>query len=256
MSIEYKLSAGDILNIFNNIPKKKHIKEKLKFIEEKYNVILPDVFKQFMYCTNDMLETADVWDYEQEHPFYFLYDWISITINGILKENGRIDENSEYFSFASLPISKWNNFVDDYMIIGSDYAAGIVYFGIKRTDLNKENPSVYMYHEMNSITDWSLMYNYLSDYFLTVVCDAISCECYDTAQRVLKNYDWNYEIYNTGLKEILNKYGIIPDNFQKLSSMYRTSENDWVSCCYDSEENVIFIFQNKKDNMKIYMIWK
>ncbi len=256
MSIEYKLSAIDILDIFDNIPKKNDINKKLKLIEEKYNIILPTVYKQFMCSSNDMLETADVWNYEEEQPFYFLYDWISITINKILEESGKIDDDSEYSLFASLPVSKWNNFVDDYMIIGSDYSAGIVYFGIKKTDLNTENPPVYMYHEMNSITDWNLMYNHLSDYFLTVVCDAISGECYNTAQEVLNDYDWNYEIYEEGLNDILNKYGIMLDNLQKFSSMYKTSENDWISCCYDSEEKILFIFQNKESNMKIYMIWK
>lgn len=256
MSIEYKLSAIDILDIFDNIPKKSDINKKLELIEEKYNIILPTVYKQFMCSSNEMLETADVWNYEEEQPFYFLYDWINITINEILEENGKIDDDSEYFSFASLPISKWNNLVDDYMIIGSDYSAGIVYFGIKKTDLNKENPPVYMYHEMNSITDWNLMYNHLSDYFLTVVCDAISGECYNTAQEVLKDYDWNYEICEEGLNDILNKYGIMLNNLQKFSSMYKTSENDWISCSYDSEEKILFIFQYKENNMKIYMIWK
>ena len=168
----------------------------------------------------------------------------------------KIDTDSEYFSFANLPVSEWNNFVDDYMIIGSDYATGIVYFGIKKADLNMENPPVYMYPEMNSITEWNLMYNYLSDYFLTVVCDAILGECYKTVQKILKDYNWNYEIYDTGLKDILYKYGIVRDNLQKLSSLYRESDNDWISCCYDTEEKVLFVFQNKKDDIKICMIWK
>lgn len=256
MSIKYDLSAIDILDIFNNIPKKSDTNKKLELLEKKYNIVLPDIYKQFMCSSNEMLSTADVWNFNDELPFYFLYDWINISINETLKENKKIDDDSEYFPFANSPVSKWNDFVDDYMLIGSDYAAGIAYFGIKRTDLNKENPPVYMYHEMKGITKWGLMYNYLSDYFLVVVCDAISGECYHTAQEVLIEYDWNYEIHDTGLKKILNKHGIELNNLKKLSSIYKTSENDWISCCYDSEEKILFIFQNKEDNLKIYMIWK
>lgn len=253
MSIEYKLSAADILDIFSNIPKKKNINQKLEFIEKKYNIILPEIFKRFMCSSNEMLKTADVWDYSKEQSFYFLYDWINI----IIKESDEIiSADSEYFSFADSPVSEWSNFVDDYMMIGSDYAAGIVYFGIKKTDLNMDNPPVYMYHEANNITQWNLMYNNLSDYFLTVVCDAVLCECYSTAKKVLINYNWNYEIYDTGLQKILNKYQIKIDNLRKLSSMYRTSADDWFSCCYDSDRKVLFIFQNKENNMKICVILK
>lgn len=256
MSIEYRLSATDILDIFYDIPKKALINKKLESIEKEYNIILPDIFKKFMCSANKMLETADVWDYGENYSWYFLYDWINISVNEIVRENGKIDKDSEYFYFANFPVSEWNNFVDDYMIIGSDYAAGIVYFGIKKSDLNMKNPPVYMYHEMNSITEWNLMYNYLSEYFSVVVCDAILGELYDTAQRVLKYYNWNYETYNTGLKDILYKYGIVPDNLQKLSSIYRESDNDWISCCYDTEEKILFLFQNKKDDIKICIIWK
>ena len=256
MSINYKLSAVEVLDIFYNIPKKKYMNEKLKLIEEKYNIVLPFIFKRFMCSSNDILKTADIWDYSQQQPFYFLYEWIDITINGILKENAKIDSDSEYFPFTELPVSEWNNLVDDYMMIGSDYAGGIVYFGIRKTDLNMENPPVYMYHEANHITEWKLIYNRLSEYLSTVVCDAVSGECYHTAWRVLEDYGWNYEIYKTQSEEIISKYGIVPDNLKKFSSMYRTSDNNWVSWCYDSEEKVFFIFQYKEDNMIIYTVWK
>lgn len=242
--------------MFDDIPKKAHINEKLESIEEKYNIILPDIFKHFMCSFNEMLKTADVWDYGKNYSWYFLYDWINISVNEIVRENGKVDNDSEYFPFANSPLSEWNDFVDDYMIIGSDYSAGIVYFGIKKADLNMENPPVYMYHEMNSITEWNLMYNHLSEYFSVVVCDAISGECYKTSQRVLIDYNWNYEVYDTGLKDILDRHGIVPDNLQKLSSMYRESDNDWISCCYDTEEKVLFLFKSKSDNLTLYMIWK
>lgn len=255
MNIEYNLSVTDILDIFDDIPKKKDTDKKLKSIEKEYNIILPDIFKKFMCSANEMLETADVWDYGENHSWYFLYDWIKISVNEIVRENRKIDD-TEYFPFADSPVSEWNNLVDDYMIIGSDYAAGIVYFGIRKTDLNMENPPVYMHHEMNSITEWNLMYSHLSEYFSVVVCDAILGECYKTAQKVLKYYNWNYEIYNTGLKEILHKYGIVPDNLQKLSSMYRTSDNDWISYCYDTKEKILFVFRYKGNNITLYMIFK
>ncbi|MDE6501214.1 MAG: SMI1/KNR4 family protein [Ruminococcus sp.] len=254
MNINYKLSAVDVLDIFYNIPKKKHMNEKLKLIEENYNIVLPSIFKKFMCSSNGILETADIWDYSEESPFYFLYEWIKITISELTKENTEID--NEYFPFIESPVSEWQNLVDDYMMIGNDYAGCIVYFGIRKKDLNMENPPVYMYHEANNITDWKLLYNSLSEYLSVVVCDAVSCECYHTARRVLKDYGWNYDIHKTNSEEIISKYGIVPDNLKKFSSMYRTSNNDWVSWCYDSEKKVLFIFQNKENNMIIYTIYK
>lgn len=220
MSINYNLSASDALDIFGNIPKKNHVDEKLKLIEEKYNIILPDIFKRFMCSVNDILETADVWDYSEEQPFYFLHEWISI--------------NAE-------------NLVDDFLMIGCDYAGGIVYFGIKKTDLNMKNPPVYMHHEANNITEWNIIYS-LSEYFSAVVCDAVLCECYNTAREVLKKYGWNYAVHS---EEIISRYGIILNNLQKFSSMYRTSNNDWISWCYAPEEKILFIFKSQNDNMKI-----
>lgn len=235
MSVIYNLPAYDVLDIFGNIPKKKYANEKLKLIEEKYNIILPDMFKRFMCSANDILETADVWDYSKEQPFYFLYEYISTNI-------------SEYLLLVESPVSEWKNIVDDYLIIGSDYAGGIVYFGIKKTDLNMENPPVYMHHEANNINEWNILYNSLSEYFSAVVCDAVLCECYHTARRVLEKYGWNYAINS---KEVISRYGIVINNLQKFSSMYRTGDNDWISWCYVPEEKVLFIFRSQNDNMII-----
>lgn len=41
-----------------------------------------------------------------------------------------------------------------------------------------------------------------------------------------------------------------------MSLVYSEGENDWISCCYDTEEKVLFVFQSKKDDIKICMIWK
>ena len=68
MSVIYNLPAYDVLDIFGNIPKKKYTNEQIKFIEEKYNIILPDMFKRFMCSANDILKTADVWDYSKDQP--------------------------------------------------------------------------------------------------------------------------------------------------------------------------------------------
>lgn len=252
MNIEYNLSATDILDIFDDIPKKKDTDKKLESIEKKYNIILPDIFKRFMCSANGILKTADVWNYGEKQSFYFLYEWINIT----LIESESIDDDSEYFPFTNSPVSEWNNFVDDYLMIGSDYATGIVYFGIKKSDLNMENPPVYMYHEMNSITEWNIIYNSLSEYFSVVLCDAITCELYGTAKEVLKNYNWNYETYETELNEIPYKYGIDINKLRKFSSMYQTSDNDWISYCYDTEEKILFVFRHKDNNITLYMIFE
>ena len=95
MSITYNLSAIDILNIFDDIPKMwETASEELSMFEEEYQIKLPDMFKKFMESASKILETADIWIHKPE----FFYDEIEITISEILEESQTIEESDEYYT--------------------------------------------------------------------------------------------------------------------------------------------------------------
>jgi len=256
MSIAYNLSAIDILNIFDDIPKIwETALEELSMFEEEYQIKLPDMFKKFMESASKILETADIWIHKPE----FFYDEIEITISEILKESEAIEESDEYYTFWKASREHWNDLTDDYLEIGSDYGAGIAYFGIQKKDLNQENPPVYHRFETDSLFDeWKLLSKHLSDYFLTVICDALAGAEYDTAQEILQKYHWKYTIYESDseMETILSEYGIDFSHLLHLFSFHATIDKDWISCCYDKNQNVFFLFWNIRQQKKIIAIYK
>lgn len=64
--------------------------------------------------------------------------------------------------------------MDNYLQIGSDYAAGVVFYGIKENNLVLENPPVYMLHEADELSEWKLITNTLSEYLMCVLLDALA----------------------------------------------------------------------------------
>ena len=256
MSIEYNLSAIDILNIFDDIPKMwETASEKLSAFEEEHQIKLPDMFKKFMESASKILETADIWIGGPE----FFYDEIETTISEILEESETIEDDDEYYTFWKAAREHWNDLTDDYLEIGSDYGAGIAYFGIRKQDLNQDNPPVYHRFETDSLFDeWKLLSKHLSDYFLTVVCDALAGANYDTAKEILRKYGWTYKVYSTKPQRdgILSEYEIDPVHLPHIASFFAQTDKDWISCCYDKNRNVFFLFRNAKKQKKIITIYK
>lgn len=80
-------------------------------------------------------------------------------------------------------------------MIGSDYGAGVVSFGIRIQDLQEEDPPVFMNHEADDITEWKKMYEHLSDYLLEAVLTALACIDYSTAQDALEEKGWEFLDY-------------------------------------------------------------
>gem|GEM_PF-2093874 len=256
MSVIYNLSAIDILNIFDDIPKMwETVSKELSMFEEEYQINLPDMFKKFMESASNILETADIWTQKPE----FFYDEIEITISEILKDGEMIEEDSEYYTFWKASREHWNDLIDDYLEIGSDYGAGISCFGIRKQDLNQENPPVYYRYETDSLFDeWKLLSKHLSDYFLTVVCDALAGADYDTAQEILQKYHWKYAVYETDseIETILSEYEIDSAHLLHLFSFHAITDKEWLSCCYDKNRNVFFLFWNTRQQKKIITVSK
>lgn len=160
-------------------------------------------------------------------PISFLYDDIEEMI-----------EEDEYFEFCKLPKDCWNSIVPNYLLIGSDFAGGIVQYGICVTDLDKCDPPVYMNHECDSISEWKLWTDNLSSFLMQVFCDVLLCENYDTAIDVLEEDGWtSEELFEN---DLLN-YQINIDCIPKYKSLY--AQDAMCGCVYSEEENLLFVIK-------------
>ena len=156
---------------------------------------LPALLNDFLSraCDHPLFETADIWTGHS--------DWTSYEV---LEE--RIEEDREFYEehleeleeddplapFFKLPKEQWSTLVENYLEIGSDYAAGVVEFGIREGDLSQPDPVVYMLHEGDAPTGWKRFSATLSDYLKYVLCAVLCCETYDTGMEVLEEEGWTY----------------------------------------------------------------
>jgi len=255
MSIEYHPSPLEILNIFDNIPKIwENSSVELAQFQKEHQVKLPDMYIEFMNSANDILETADI---ITKKPHFF-FDEIEDSLK-YLTEKELTSNFSDYLPFTQIVKGNWNELIDDYLVIGSDYGAGIVFFGIRKEDLNQENPPVYQRFETDSILDdWKLIWNHLSDYFLTVICDVLIETQYMTARETLRKNHWVYKAFTTKLQkdEILSKYEIELTSLPHIFSVWIQSSKDWVSCCYDKNQKILFLFRYIKNHKNIITVSK
>ena len=251
--IDYNLSAADILNIFNNIPKIwENASEELSEFEKLHQIKLPAILIEFMESANLLLETANI---RTKAPRLF-FDEIAYTLKH-LTEQELTGNFSEYLPFTQLSKEHWDELIDEYIIIGSDYGAGIVDFGIRKMDLFLENPPVYQQYETDSVLDdWELVWNHLSEYLLTVVCDALMETDYRTAREVLRKNGWTYKTYRTKphRDSLLSEYQIDSAKLLYIPFVFSIAKKDYISCCYDKNRNVFFLFRNIRSQKKIIVI--
>jgi hypothetical protein len=123
-------------------------------------------------------------------------------------------ERSLYDLFQ-LPVEEWSRMVDNYLVIGSDYAGGMGEFGIRIEDLQKDDPPVYWHKDADSFSMWKLGHEKLSDFLLNVLIEALACVDYQSAEYELETKGWRYEEYFdlkkddwVAGKSVLKRYGI------------------------------------------------
>lgn len=257
MAIKYNLTAVEILDWLGY--KESGDTAELKDLEQKNNVKLPVCFKKLLSMANHnpLLATADIWT---DRSPYFSYDDIKERLEDdkdYWMEHPEECDGDEYYSFSQIPAGQWPDHVSNYLQIGSDYAAGIAVFGIRAEDLKLDNPPVYMLHEADSLTDWKVLDNTLTDFFMRILCDALCCAEYSTAKRVLQQAGWNYYKCDESeeVKRQLSQRGIDLREMKKYSSLYGVEV--FYRCGYEEENNTLFIIRNDKDeNCKAYMISK
>ena len=255
-SILYNLSAVDLLKILGYTkPQTENAVSVIAEFEKKYQKNVPNVLKEYILLAmdNPLLRTADIWTGGKSSPFwFFLYDSI---------EEMNQEEEEAYPEFAHSPRETWSEMVENYLEIGSDYSAGVVTFGIREVEMEKEDPSVYIQHEADEITEWNLFYQTLSDYLLAVTCDALFGWEYSTSQMKLEENGWVYiEDAELGKREdLLLNYQIDLSKLHKIQSMYYEEPEERIACCYKEEEKLLFLIKiadEEENEIKVVVIKK
>lgn len=241
MKFQYNLTAVELLE---RIGYSKSATERV-ILKDGYEreFPIPQVLWDFLSLAKDsrLFSTADIW-VNGTPSFYFLYDEIEEMIEEEKEywEDGSEEENMEsgYYKFYKISKDAWTDITPDFLEIGSDFAAGIVKYGICVTDLEQPNPPVYMNHECNDIAEWRLWTEHLSDFLMQVLCDVLLCECYHTGEKVLKEVGWSLEqVYEDQLED----YHIEMEKALKVQSLYRADVS--CGCIYEEGEKLLLVLR-------------
>ena len=248
--MKYDLSAVEMLKMLGyDQPTGREWLEKLK--QEK-QISLPKAYTEFMELMVDcpLLGTSNLWIGKMEHkmsaciPCTF-YDQLQEMIDDRKgrwsKRPGRYERS--LYDLFQLPAEEWLQAVDNYLVIGSDYAGGMGEFGIRIEDLQKDDPPVYWHKDADDFSMWKLENEKISDFLLNVLIEALACVDYQSAEYELETKGWRYEEYFdlkkddwVASKSVLKRYGIDYPTIKK----YKASSGK-VFCCYDEDRNALFV---------------
>ncbi len=245
MGFNYNLTAAQILQELGY--KDPVAKEALIQQQQEKNIRLPSVLFEFLCLASDcpLLATADIGT-ESQAPFSTLYEEIQEMIDEdqeYWEEHPDDPDNSEYYQYYKLPREQWESRVPDYLLIGSDYGAGVVSFGIRLSDLDQDDPPVYMNHECDAIADWKLWSKSLSGYLMMALCDALCCGEYKTAARALEEQGWAASKLT---REDFTR--LIPDPSAMLKELSLYGTESVCGCAYDGERKILVAVRADRKN--------
>lgn len=242
--MKYTLTAAQILGLLGYGGEES--KGTFETMRQNLGLPLPQVYQNFMEAAWNcpLLATGDLWT-GQMIPFEMiprpLYD--------------RLSEAEK---------SRVCNFLE----IGSDYGAGIVTYGLRTEDLTQPDPPVFMQHEAEPVTQWSQVYEKLSDFLLENLLNALTMIEYGTAEEALEELGWQYTDYvmdyieSHGEEEdaeedaaadeqALTRLGIDPAQVNWRNSVYEGR----AFCCYDEESETFYTgLWDGNDENSLYLI--
>lgn len=250
-TMQYDLSAVEMLRILGyDQPTSVEWLEKLK--QDNY-ICLPKTYIEFMELMADcpLLATSNLWVGKLErrsaipripHTYHEeLREMIDDHEGRWSKRPGK--QERALYELSQLPVAQWMETVDNYLIIGSDYASGMGEFGIRMEDLQKDDPTVYWHKNGDGFSAWKLESETLSDFLLNVLIEAMACVDYQTAEYELEAKGWRCQEYFdlkkgdwVASKSVLKRYGIDYSTIKK----YKANTGK-VFCCYDERQNTFFV---------------
>ncbi len=262
--MKYNMSAVEILKILGyNEPTGKEWLEKFK---KDNNITLPKAYEDFMELAYNcpLFGTGNVWIGKHIGGIgiatpYFFFENIEEIIDDMSEDwekNPAEAEEDIIYQISKLPKELWTEKTSDYLQIGSDYCSGIVTFGIKKDDLSKSNPPVYMQHEADEKTVWKKEYSTVSEFLFAEVLENLSCANYSTAEEALEEKGWEYidhnEFGDEDIEEKLKDFGIDMD---KLEETVCISLYDKRFLVYDEENNKFYVgCRNGEEEDSLYEI--
>lgn len=234
MGFRYDLTAVEILKLLGYTEPVG--KDALLLAECEKNLKLPPILFEFLSLAADspLFKTADIWT-KKRNFFWFSYDSIQEWIEGDKEYWEKAPQeyaDNEYYQLYKLPREQWGSRVPNYLLIGSDYGAGVSKMGIRLDDLEQNNPSVYILIEGNSLFDWKIIDDHLSDFLMRSICDVLCCGEYDTAVDVLEEMGWvSDEVYQEDFPTL------DMDALLKQKSMY--GADAVCGCAYSEADNLL-----------------
>ena len=268
MSIRYGLMAADILRILGFLKvQNPEIIKKYEALETKLNVTFPKSYKNFLVDASELLLLKD--------SFLFLNDDKITTLNNVFKNKCDIDK--QYYFRVELyeDVSEYDiDVLEDYLLIGSNtgqiwnkdnYEWDAVMFGIQIKDLKKKNPPVYINYHYFNYGVWHKFCDTLSEFLLTIICDTLIGKNNKNVSKELKNQGWNKYSYKNiyDIETLLSIKEIELDKMKEAGRRVRSvaPPEDYasafqMSCCYDKEEESLYIIQYVGRAVRIDVISK
>lgn len=239
MAVQYDVSAMELIRLFGcDKPASGAL----------WEVKMPALLEEFLRLAKDqpLFETSDFWS---GGP-YFFYEDIKERIEDdeeYWEEDPEEYEEDEYYQMSKIPREQWGEHMPDYLQIGSDYGVGCVTYGICETDLEKEDPPVYIWNEADSLKDWRVLTDSLSVFLGGIVCDILSGMNYPTAKRVLEKDAWTFEELNHF--DLLAQRQIELSSMKKYPSFYGVEV--FYRVCVDVEAKTLYLVRDDKELLVI-----
>lgn len=251
MSVNYNLTAVQVLEIlgYNKPSGDTMIKE----FEHVYNLKMPVSLSSFLRIAYEcpMLSTFDL---KVSGSPGFLYEEIEMIIEERKEEWEEDPEwcaEDGYYNYSQIPKESWHEYTKDYLILGSDYGAGVVTYGICKDDMDKEDPPLYLLFEDNEPAGWELFSDTLSSFLMMQICYVLLGIEYDTAKRVLIENGWNYRLYEG--EEAVEKINVMGIDIQEAKKQLSWDDRELI-CGYDNRNKALFIVSNNDKGCEICVI--
>lgn len=242
--MKYNLSALEIMNLLGY--DKPVGKEKLESLEKANHIVLPQIYRSFMEIAHEcpLLETADIWN--SVDRFYFYYDELDERIADECEEwddDPESYQENTLYQLSQLPHEEWAKRVKNFLEIGSDFAGGIVNFGISPENMGEQDPPLFWHHEADDYMVWKPDPDgeKLSDFLLDVVLNVLALTEYDTAEDALEEMGWEYTelTLEKPLQDCLQECNI---DLNKIKKYGRGNYNDIkLFCCYQENADVFYV---------------
>ena len=253
MPVNYDLTADHVLGIFGyNKPSGDAM---INQFEREYNIKMPSSLSNFLRIAYEcpMLLTCDL---KISGSPGFLYKEIETIIEERREEwdeDPEWREEDDYYNYSKIPKEDWHKYTKDKLIIGSDYGAGAVTYGICKDDMYKEDPPLYLLFEDNEPAGWELFSDTLSAFLMMQICYVILGIEYDTAKKVLIENGWNYKLYERD--EAVKRINAMGIDMQQAKRQISWDERELV-CGYDDVTKELFIISSSDNGCEICIINK